>query len=179
MNYHNQVLDLPPDPRNLWQFVARVTSEVIWGTRWRLRSQIARLKRGLFHLGLMNSFTLQDARTLGEVAFPQRTWRISENPGSALQEDILSWMHEAVMRSPSPWGYDEQMIVVRIFRGYELIAQHARVVDRYGWRKGGREETAAWLRGGLDRASAKADCELRAAVYGHGRMLAAYNMRPA
>ena len=62
-----------------------------------------------------------------------------------IEDEILPWIHENVMRAPAPLGYDRSGIIICVVCGEEDVAQQISVVDKYGWRKYGRSETTTWL----------------------------------
>jgi hypothetical protein len=176
--YLNKVVEPPdiPTPDNLWEFIwvsARVGIERLM---WRISGYIARVKKKLFDIGLINKFTLNDAKKISPEQ-PQKIWELGNEYIDTLEKEILPWLHETVMRAPLPWGIDEQVIGIRIFKGYKLLCQHARVVDKYGWRKEGKDELTAWLRDSLSSIDVEG-IKLIAQVYGTGLIISEYKLMP-
>lgn len=137
MGFHNEVLDLDAVPRGGRMGALRGR---LWGIRVRLRGWIRRL---LAALGLPSAPGLEERLRAGALEGIARERRF---PPGWRAEEVLAWLDEAVLRAPAPRGLDEQLVALTVIdEGDRVRRRQLRLVDKYGWRRAGREETRRWL----------------------------------
>jgi hypothetical protein len=142
MNYINSVVTDYADPPNpIWTRIGRL-----------IRRQIAQIKWDLKQRGWPVRFSYKDAQADARYKPIENgwEWKTEEPPTSdmireIIEEEMIPWLDEAILRSPVPLGIDGQGILIKVFLNEEQVAEHGRSVDKYGWRKSGKKETATWL----------------------------------
>lgn len=140
-DYLNEVFEFPERRRKPWSRISRL-----------IKKHLARVKWSLKKRGWPVRFSYDDARAARLLEHPGRFWTWDDSVRPSLdeverrvKEDLIPWMHEAITRSPSPIGIDSQGVMIEIFKNDETIVGQNRMVDKYGWRKEGMEETTTWL----------------------------------
>ena len=179
MGYHNEPFENVKPPENIWQFIGNILS---WFWR-RIRSLFARTKWFLRKLGLPIPFTLSDAIRTDFIKQPKRkwTWKEDQLPSQeeiqiCIKEEIIPWLHETIMRAPNPMGVDEQVLMITVWQGYKQLADHNRMVDKYGWKKYARDEVENWLVNNLD-VIGSGKLEIESEVLSPGRLVSGFRSR--
>jgi hypothetical protein len=179
MGYHNEPFENVKPPENIWQFIGNILS---WFWR-RIRSLFARIKWFLRKLGLPIPFTLGDAIRTDFIKQPKRkwTWKEDQLPSQeeiqiCIKEEIIPWLHETIMRAPNPMGVDEQVLMITVWQGYKQLADHNRMVDKYGWKKYARDEVENWLVNNLD-VIGSGKLEIESEVLSPGRLVSGFRSR--
>jgi len=134
MGFHNEVLSPDAVPRRRERLGGR-----LWGIRVCLRGWI---RRALAALGLPSAPGLEERLRTGALEGIARERRF---PPGWQPEEVLAWLDETVLRAPCPGGKDEQLILLAVIEGDRVRRRQFRLVDKYGWRRAGREETRRWL----------------------------------
>jgi len=93
-----------------------------------------------------------------------------------IDQQILPWLDDTVLRAPNPMGIDSVGIILWAWAGDndKPSADHRRLVDKYGWRKEGREQLREWLLQTLPSLGAP-PAEIGAEVFSPGRLIAFCN----
>ncbi len=172
MGYYNHVFKLPDRRRSKLRAIGNS-----------FRKKLTRIKWAIWLRGGPVKFTYDDARAAKLTEHPRNAWTINDDQlrcrhtiAKRVSEEIIPWLHEAVMRSPAPRGIDGQGVMLHLYsRNGELLANHNRMVDKYGWRKAGRDETQLWLIETLG-AQAKGPVGVTAFVGSIGRIIATHRL---
>jgi hypothetical protein len=146
------------------------------------RKVIARIKWHLRENGWPVKFTYDDAKADGRFQPKLEAWGWSaDNPPppdilqELLDEAIMPWLDDVVLRSPVPLGLDSSSIVIKVVANDKKVAEHWRVVCKYGWRKAGREETERWIFDELNKHR-HLNGRIDIGVLSMGRFLIAYDL---
>ena len=173
MSYTNRVLAVQPGTPSLLQDISR-----------HARKRLARFRWILWKHCLPVPFNLRDAVTAALMEDQEEHWLLSgsapptqEEIGRFVDQCVLSWLNDVVLRTPNPMGIDFSAIAIWIWGAdNEPAAEHRRLVDKYGWRKGGRTELREWLMQTLHTLGF-ARVEVGARVFNPGRLIAFCNLK--
>jgi len=171
MGYYNHVFELPDRRKSPLEAIGKF-----------FRKRISRLKWALFLRGGPVRFTYDDARAAKLAKHPIREWIWEDETKPDIEEiqhrvdeDIIPWLHETVTRAPTPKGIDGQGIVLKVFKNDKFICRQCRMVDKYGWRKAGMNDTRTWLIETLS-AQGSGSIGITAFVGSVGRIIATHGL---
>lgn len=173
MSYTNRVLAVQPGTPSLLQEISR-----------HARKWWARFRWVLWKRCLPVPFSLKDAVTATLIEDPEEHWLLSgsapptqEEIGCFVDQCVMPWLNDVVLRAPNPMGIDFAAIAIWIWGADdEPTAEHRRLVDKYGWRKGGWAELRGWLMQTL-HTQGVARIEVGARVFNPGRLIAFCNLK--
>jgi hypothetical protein len=108
------------------------------------------------------------------------TWQGQDSePASLLDEHVIPWLHEEILRAPTPRGIDVCVVYAGVGTpGKQTsLAVERWICDKWGWRKEGEETVRAWL---LQQCEALGAAEggLQVEVYSFSRMLVGQGEKP-
>jgi len=157
----------------------------VFGIRFWMHQIMRQVKKGLAWLrwqlwrhGVSVPFSLADATDAELLKNPEQHWDVSglASPAEVIDHQILPWLDDTVLRAPNPMGIDFAAIILWVWVGDddEPSANHRRLVDKYGWRKEGREQLREWLLQTLPSLGAP-PAEIGAEVFNPGRLVAFCN----
>jgi len=171
MGYYNHVFKLPDRRRSKLRAIGNS-----------FRKKLSRIKWAIWLRGGPVKFTYDDARAASLVKHPicEWIWEDETKPGieeiqRRVDEDIIPWLHDAVTRAPTPKGIDGQGIILRVYKNDKFICRQCRMVDKYGWRKAGKNDTRTWLIEALS-AQGSGPIGITAFVGSVGRVIATHGL---
>ncbi len=109
--------------------------------------QLANLRLWLRKHGLPLAPSHNARAIADDIEAPGKEWVWHRTQDEAeLVAEILDWIDESVLRAPVIGGIDKQLLGVGIYKlDRQQVAWESVVMDKYGWRKQGRDDIREWL----------------------------------
>ncbi len=109
--------------------------------------QLANLRLWMRKHGLPVAPSQHVGAIADDIEAPGKEWvwhRTQDVAG--LVAEILDWIDEIVLRAPVIGGIDKQLLGIGIYKlDRKQVAWESVVMDKYGWRKRGRDDICEWL----------------------------------